>query len=146
MWHGIQAAIKPLLLSELRKRAASKGTKAATRHTDESGIRTFLLFSRNTSSDGSHGRSGASGISVYPYPAYPVGAVAAFPLAKLGFILVRQISRPIANGIANKARKNKIFRDYICLPVAQFFHWCDVKIRMRVLNLGKVTQVPKLNE
>ena len=73
-------------------------------------------------------------------------AIGAFPLAKLGFVLVKQISKPIANGIASRARKSKLFRNYICIPVAQFFHWYDVKIRMRVLNLGKVTSVPKLDE
>jgi len=72
--------------------------------------------------------------------------VPAFPLAKLGAVLIKQVSKPIANGIANRARKSKLFRDYVCIPVAQFFHWYDVKIRMRVLNLGKVTSVPKLDE
>jgi len=72
--------------------------------------------------------------------------VAAFPAAKLGFLLIKQISKPIANGIAGRARKSKLFREYICIPVAQFFHWYDVKVRMRVLNLGKVTSVPKLDE
>ena len=73
-------------------------------------------------------------------------AIGAFPLAKLGFVLVKQISKPIANGIANRARKSKLFRNYICIPVAQLFHWYDVKVRMRVLNLGKVSNVPKLDE
>ena len=44
-------------------------------------------------------------------------AIGAFPLAKLGFVLVKQISKPIANGIANRARKSKLFRNYICIPV-----------------------------
>lgn len=73
----------------------------------------------------------------------PAGA---FPFLKLGFILVKQISKPIANKIADSARRSKIFRDYICMPPAQFFHWYDFKIRMYVLNLGKVTSVPKLDE
>jgi len=73
-------------------------------------------------------------------------AVGAFPAAKLGLVLIKQISKPIANGIANRARKSKRFREWFCIPVAQFFHWYDVKVRMRVLNLGKVTSVPKLDE
>ena len=72
--------------------------------------------------------------------------VAAFPVAKLAILLVKQISKPIANGIAHRARKSKFFRDYTIIPIAQFFHWYDVKLRMRVLNLGKVTSVPKLDE
>ena len=73
-------------------------------------------------------------------------AAAAFPLAKLGILLVKQISKPLANSITSRARKSKVFRDYFCIPMAQFFHWADVKIRMRILNLGKVQSVPKLDE
>jgi len=73
-------------------------------------------------------------------------AVGAFPAAKLGLVLIKQISKPIANGIASRAQKSKVFREFFCIPIAQLFHWYDVKVRMRVLNLGKVTSVPKLNE
>ena len=55
-------------------------------------------------------------------------AGAAFPLAKLGFLIVRQASRPIANSITRRARASTIFRDWICVPTAQAFHWCDVKV------------------
>ena len=72
--------------------------------------------------------------------------VAAFPLANLGVLLVRQVSRPIAAGASRRAKKSPFFRDYICIPIAQGFHLFDVKVRMRILNLGKATQVPKLNE
>ena len=73
-------------------------------------------------------------------------AVGAFPLAKLGFLVIKQISKPIANAIAKRARSSRVFRDYVCIPVAQLFHWYDVKVRMRILNLGKVTSIPKLDE
>ena len=68
----------------------------------------------------------------------------AFPLAKLGFLAIKQISKPLANAVANRGRKSKIFRNFVVLPVAQFFHFLDVKVRMRILNLGKVTKVPKV--
>ena len=68
----------------------------------------------------------------------------AFPLAKLGFLAIKQISKPLANVVANRGRKSKIFRNFVVLPVAQFFHFLDVKVRMRILNLGKVTKVPKV--
>ena len=68
----------------------------------------------------------------------------AFPLAKLGFLAIKQISKPLANAVANRGRKSKFFRNFIVLPVAQLFHFLDVKVRMRILNLGKVTKVPKV--
>lgn len=95
---------------------------------------------------------------------------AAFPLAKLGFLVIKQISKPIAQGFARRAKQSRIFREYICIPIAQFYHWYDVKVslskfkdrvpfcmfcfyfiffkqfRMRVLKLGNATTIPKLNE
>ena len=70
----------------------------------------------------------------------------AFPLAKLGFLAIKQISKPIANSIARRAKSSRLFREYVCIPIAQLFHWYDVRVRMRIMNLGKVTSVPKLNE
>ncbi len=72
--------------------------------------------------------------------------VAAFPLAKLGLLVVKQISKPLANAIARRAKSSKFFRNWVCIPTAQIFHWADVKVRMRILNLGKVSKVPKLDE
>eukprot|EP00088_Acartia_fossae_P021570 TRINITY_DN2297_c0_g1_i10.p1 TRINITY_DN2297_c0_g1~~TRINITY_DN2297_c0_g1_i10.p1 ORF type:complete len:250 (-),score=60.84 TRINITY_DN2297_c0_g1_i10:118-867(-) len=73
--------------------------------------------------------------------------VAAFPVAKLGFLLVKQVSKPIAKSIAARARNSKFFRTYVCIPVAQLFHWYEIRLKMRMLNIGgKVTKVPKLNE
>lgn len=73
--------------------------------------------------------------------------VAAFPVAKLGFLLIKQVSKPIAKVLATRARNSLFFRTYVCIPVAQLFHWYEIKLKMRMLNIGgKVTKVPKLNE
>jgi len=74
--------------------------------------------------------------------------VAAFPVAKLGFLVVKQVSKPIAKAIAARSRNSKFFREYVCIPVAQLFHWYEIRMKMKMLNLGtgKVTKVPKLNE
>ncbi|GAU89643.1 hypothetical protein RvY_02172-1 [Ramazzottius varieornatus] len=72
--------------------------------------------------------------------------VAAFPLAKLLYLAVRQVSKPIAAGIKTRAKASPFFRTYICMPPAQFYHWADVKIKMWVLNLGSPVKVAKLNE
>ena len=57
--------------------------------------------------------------------------VAAFPLAKLGILLVKQVSKPIAASLSKRAKKSPFFRNYICIPMAQAFHLFDVKVRMR---------------
>lgn len=45
--------------------------------------------------------------------------VAAFPVAKLGALLLRQISKPIASFAKERAKQNPFFRTYICMPPAQ---------------------------
>ena len=76
----------------------------------------------------------------------PIGA--AFPIAKLGFLLIRQVSKPIAKNIAERAKASPVFKNWVCIPVAQLFHFYEVKVKMNALNLGtgKVTKVPKLSE
>ena len=53
------------------------------------------------------------------------------------------LSVPFNILLCNRASKSKIFRK-ILMPTAQFFHTTDVKIRMRILGLGKVRKVPEL--
>lgn len=45
--------------------------------------------------------------------------VGAFPAAKLGVLLLKQISKPIANALKVKAKDSQFFRQYICMPPAQ---------------------------
>ncbi|CAG9859660.1 unnamed protein product [Phyllotreta striolata] len=72
--------------------------------------------------------------------------VGAFPAAKLGALLLKQISKPIANALKSQAKSSPVFRKYICMPPAQFYNWCEVKAKMWILNLGKPVNVPVLNE
>jgi len=75
-------------------------------------------------------------------------APAAFPVAKLGFLLIKQVSKPLAKSVAARAKVSPFFKNWICIPVAQLFHFYEVKMKMKALNLGagKVTKVPKLTE
>ena len=70
------------------------------------------------------------------------------PLVKLGFQVVRHISKPFAKYIADKAKESRIFRDWICIPVAQKFNLIEVKFKIYTMNLGmgRVTKVPPLSE
>jgi len=70
----------------------------------------------------------------------------AFPIAKLASLALKQISKPLATRIKNGAKSSPVFRNYVCMPPAQIYHWVEVNIKMRMLNLGKPTDVPKLNE
>jgi len=72
--------------------------------------------------------------------------VGAFPAAKLGALVLKQISKPIANAMKRRAKENPFFRTYICMPPAQFYHWCEVKLKMWSMNLGKPVNIPKLTE
>ncbi|XP_023018129.2 putative OPA3-like protein CG13603 [Leptinotarsa decemlineata] len=72
--------------------------------------------------------------------------VGAFPAAKLGALILKQISKPIANVLKSQAKSSPVFRKYVCLPPAQFYNWCEVKSKMWILNLGKPVNIPVLNE
>jgi uncharacterized coiled-coil protein SlyX len=71
---------------------------------------------------------------------------AAFPLIKLSALAFRQIAKPIANVLKNRAKESPFFRNYICMPPAQAYHWIEVNVKMKMLGLGKPTKVQKLNE
>lgn len=45
--------------------------------------------------------------------------VGAFPIAKLLYLGVRQMSKPVANRLKATARRSEFFKNYVCLPPAQ---------------------------
>lgn len=75
--------------------------------------------------------------------------VAAFPVVKLGALLVKQVSKPLATFVKKRAINNAFFRNYICMPPAQLYHWCDVRMKMYLSNIIRTKDsvpIPKLNE
>ncbi|KAM4019552.1 optic atrophy 3 protein [Anomaloglossus baeobatrachus] len=60
--------------------------------------------------------------------------VGAFPIAKLLYLGIRQISKPLANRIKAGARKSEFFRTYICMPPAQVYHWVEMRAKMRIMG------------
>lgn len=71
--------------------------------------------------------------------------VGAFPIAKLLYLGVRQLSKPVANRIKAGARRSDFFRNYVCLPPAQFYHWIEMKTKMRIMGFRGASIKP-LNE
>ncbi|XP_045133079.1 putative OPA3-like protein CG13603 isoform X3 [Portunus trituberculatus] len=72
-----------------------------------------------------------------------------FPLAKLGALVIKQVSKPLANVAKNRAKNSHFFRTYVLMPPAQFYHWCEVRLKMYVMNIGRSgqkTTIPKLSE
>ncbi|XP_045133078.1 putative OPA3-like protein CG13603 isoform X2 [Portunus trituberculatus] len=72
-----------------------------------------------------------------------------FPLAKLAFLFVKQVARPLSSSIRRRAVRSVFFRENICLPPARFYHWCEVRLKMYVMNIGRSgqkTTIPKLSE
>ncbi|XP_070685684.1 optic atrophy 3 protein homolog [Pempheris klunzingeri] len=71
--------------------------------------------------------------------------VGAFPIAKLLYLGVRQMSKPVANRIKAGARRSEFFKNYICLPPAQLYHWIEMRTKMRIMGFRGSTIKP-LNE
>nr|XP_020753792.1 optic atrophy 3 protein isoform X1 [Odocoileus virginianus texanus] len=71
--------------------------------------------------------------------------VGAFPMAKLLYLGIRQVSKPLANRIKEAARRSEFFKTYICLPPAQLYHWVEMRAKMRLMGFNAETIKP-LNE
>jgi hypothetical protein len=71
-----------------------------------------------------------------------------FPLSKLVFMLAKRVSEPLAKRIKTRALTNGAFKRWVVLPPANLYHFYDIKVRVRVLSLGrqKVTKVPEMDE
>ncbi|XP_068248882.1 optic atrophy 3 protein homolog isoform X1 [Palaemon carinicauda] len=75
----------------------------------------------------------------------PVG----FPIAKLGALVIKQVAKPLANIAKSRAKNSHIFRTYVLMPPAQFYHWCEVRMKMYVMNITRSKEsapIPRLNE
>ena len=71
-----------------------------------------------------------------------------FPLSKLLFMFMKSLAKPISRRILHRAHTQPFFRDYVCRPPAQLFHFYEAKVKFRVMNLGRVrvTKVPRLSD
>ena len=72
--------------------------------------------------------------------------VAPFPLAKLLTLVMRQTAKPVAKGIKSLARKNALFRKYVCVLPAQTYHWMEMSVKMRFLGHKGIPEIKPLNE
>ncbi|KAJ8372761.1 hypothetical protein AAFF_G00277040 [Aldrovandia affinis] len=71
--------------------------------------------------------------------------VGAFPIAKLLYLGVRQLSKPLANRIKSGARRSEFFKNYVCLPPAQLYHWIEMRTKMRIMGF-RGSAIKPLNE
>ncbi|KAJ7304229.1 hypothetical protein JRQ81_011766 [Phrynocephalus forsythii] len=69
----------------------------------------------------------------------------AFPIAKLLYLGVRQLSKPLAARIKDGARASPFFRQYVCGPPAQLYHWVEMRAKMRIMGFRGAAIKP-LNE
>ncbi|KAM9811799.1 optic atrophy 3 protein homolog [Syngnathus typhle] len=71
--------------------------------------------------------------------------VGAFPIAKLLYLGVKQLSKPVANRIKAGARRSEFFKNYVCMPPAQLYHWVEMRTKMRIMGFRGASIKP-LNE
>ncbi|ESO85427.1 hypothetical protein LOTGIDRAFT_154920 [Lottia gigantea] len=69
-----------------------------------------------------------------------------FPLVQLAYLGVKRSSKFLANRLKRRAKKSLFFRNYICMPTAQLYHSFEVKVRLKLLGLGKANHIEKLTE
>ena len=71
--------------------------------------------------------------------------VHAFPLVKLGIILLQQMSKPVVKLVSNMAVNNNIICTHVC-KAANCFHYYDVKIRNSIQCVRKTDKLQILSE
>merc|ERR1711937_943715 len=71
-----------------------------------------------------------------------------FPLSKLVYMFVKTLAAPVARRVQLKAATDQKVKKWVCLAPANLYHYYEVKIKFRVMNIGKVrmAKVPKMNE
>jgi len=65
----------------------------------------------------------------------------AFPIAKLGSILLSQCVNPLANYMKRRAAKNQFFRERICVPMGMFY---NNHFRRTFSEVAGVSKVPPI--
>lgn len=69
-----------------------------------------------------------------------------FPIVKLGYLVLKQLSKPIALQIKKRAKSSPFFRKYVCIPPAQFYNRYEVNFRLKTMKLGKAKNIEPLSE
>ncbi|KAI8917436.1 optic atrophy 3-like protein [Entophlyctis helioformis] len=64
---------------------------------------------------------------------------------KLGSLLIKTLSKPLANTIKARAKTNPKFKDF-CIGVAQMYHRVDMGLKMRFLDYKIVEPIRPLND
>lgn len=72
--------------------------------------------------------------------------VVAFPLGKILYLVVRQVSKPISVRLQRVAKQTPFVRNYVIMPTAQAFHKLEMFIKMRLMGAKGPAQVQPLKE
>jgi len=69
-------------------------------------------------------------------------------MSKLLYMYVKRLAQPLATRLIARSKHNDNFKNYLCLPPANLYHFYEAKVKFRVLNIGKIRmkKVPKLLE
>ncbi|XP_036323770.1 optic atrophy 3 protein homolog [Rhagoletis pomonella] len=70
----------------------------------------------------------------------------ALPVFKLGMLAVRQLSKYVAHFIKQKAKNNATFRNYFCIPPAQFYNRVETRTKMWTMKISKPNTIKPLSE
>ncbi|KAH8268082.1 hypothetical protein KR018_012625 [Drosophila ironensis] len=72
--------------------------------------------------------------------------VGIFPIAKLGLLAIKHISKPIGNLLKQTAKKNQAFKRFVVMPPAHLYHVIDVRSKMWMLGMRQPSVIPPLTD
>ena len=63
--------------------------------------------------------------------------MAALPLGKLAYLVMRQVSKPVSKVVMKAAVNNAVVRDGLCAPLGQGWHWVSVQSKRLVSDSAR---------
>jgi len=69
-------------------------------------------------------------------------AAVAFPLAKIGGILISACAQPLTNYLKRRAANNLFFRERICIPMGRFY---NTNFQRRVQKVTGTSVIPEIS-
>lgn len=66
---------------------------------------------------------------------------------KLAKMCLKFVAKPLSNRARQKAKNSPFFRNYMCIPPANLYHWCEENMSTLSKNItGKSVSIPRLPE
>ncbi|EDV91573.1 GH17510 [Drosophila grimshawi] len=72
--------------------------------------------------------------------------IGVFPIGKIAVLGIKQITTPLSLGFKQIAKRNLLFKNYICAPAGQLLNSLETRCKIKMLGLPQPKRIPRLPE